>query len=352
MTKPLFPLLVITCLCLLAACSEPPPAEPQAETRRIRVAAMEITPRSVVGEIRSLGVLESAGEVTTNVEFSAPVKKILVDEGQRVRKGQVLLAFDTSKLALQREQTAQNLTQAKAQLDNERANLDRLQVLVKQQSISQQQLDNATLAVDSAKARVSQLSAQLKLIEKDLANSDVISPIDGVISEKLIQPGTVTSAMEPLLKIEADNTMRFVCFVAESVLQYLEVGSRAKVTTVTGSYESSIYSIAAKADPHTGNFEVKVLLQNEDGLLRPGMTGSIVLTTLPIDEQIVIPEQALAAYNGHYVVYRVEDGKAIRQRVDVRLGFNDQLFVSKGLEFGQYIATEHVDLLTHGTEVE
>ncbi|WP_101760536.1 efflux RND transporter periplasmic adaptor subunit [Oceanicoccus sp. KOV_DT_Chl] len=344
--------LTLSTALLVIACSDQAPLDSEAIDRRISVAPITITPRAVVGQIHSLGVLESAGSVTVNVEFSAPVTKILVDEGQRVKKGQALLSFDTSKLALQREQTLQNLAQAQSQLTNETSNFERLTVLAKQQSVSQQQLDNAAYTFQSAQANVSQLQATLKLIEKDLTSSNVISPINAVVSEKLVEVGVVTSPMEPLLKLEADNSMRFVCFVSESVMPYLQVGLRAKVSTVAGTFESSIYSISAKADSQTGNFEIKVLLENDTGRLRPGMTGDIVLTTLPVEEQIVIPEQALAAYNDHHVVYRIEDGKAIRQRVDVRLGFNDQLFVNKGLKFGQMIATEHVNLLTDGSEVE
>ena len=344
--------LLLSSLLLLTACSEKPTIEQETEIRRISVAPMAITPRSVVGQIHSLGVLESAGSVIVNVEFSAPVNKIFVDEGQRVKQGQTLVSFDSSKLALKREQIHQNLTQAKSQLKNETANFDRLTILAEQQSVSQQQLDNAAFGFQSAQANVSQLQAQLQLIENDLTNSTVLSPINAVVSEKLIEAGMITAARDPLFKLEADNSMRFVCFVSESVLPYLQVGLRTKVTTVTGVYESSIYSISAKADTQTGNFEVKVLLDNADGRLRPGMTGNIILTTLPAEEQIVIPEQALAAYDDHHVVYRIEDGKAIRQRVDVHLGFNDQLFVNKGLAFGQKIATEHVNLLTDGSEVE
>ena len=350
MNKHIFPILLT--LLLTTGCSQEQSDVVSVEKSRISVQPLLIEPHSVVGHIESLGVLESAEAITVNVEFSAPVKKVFVHEGQRIKKGQPMLSFDTGKLALQREQVHQDMTQEITQLGSDGANLERLKILAEKQSVSRQRLDDATFSYQGAQARVSQLQAKLKLIDKDIANSQVKSPIDAVVGERFVEAGIITSPMQPLFSLEADNSMKFVCYVSESLLPYLEEGSPARVVTVNGVFESAIYSISAKSDPHTGNFEVKILLENELGQLRPGMTGDVKLTTLASEKQIVIPEKALGAYNGQHVVYRIEEGKAIRQRVKVQLGFDDKLFVSKGLEYGQSIATEHVDLLTDGTEVE
>lgn len=353
-SKPLvFPFL-LTLLFLLNACGgEPQPVRSTDEPpRRIQVEVMTIEPQTIVGHIKSLGVMESAEAVTINVEFSAPVKRVYVREGQRVQAGDKLLSFDTAKLKLRREQTLQNIAQAKSQRENEASNLRRLTILAEQQSVSQRQLDNAVFSFQGLDAKVKQLQAQLSLIDKDLKNSQVLSPLSGVIGERLVEVGESTSVMQPLFNIEADNSMKFVCYISESVLSLIEEGLPATVSTVNGVFESTIYSIAAKADANTGNFEVKVLLDNSLGQFRPGMTADVELTTKAVNNQIVLPEQVLATYNGEHVVYRIADGVAIRQPVSVRLGFEDQLFITKGLALGQVIASTHVSLLTDGTEVE
>lgn len=353
-SKPSVLTLLFSASLLVTACGgDPRQTQPTDEPRRrIEVEVMTIEPQTVVGHIKSLGVMESAEAITINVEFSAPVKRVYVREGQRVDAGDKLLSFDTSKLKLQREQTLQNIAQAESQRENEAANLRRLTVLAEQQSVSQQQLDNAVFASQGLEAKVKQLQAKLSLIDKDLKNSQVLSPLSGVIGERLVEVGESTSAMQPLFSLEADNSMKFVCYVSESVLSLIEEGLPATVSTVNGAFESSIYSIAAKADANTGNFEVKVLLDNSLGQFRPGMTGDVELTTLAVKDQIILPEQVLTAYSGEHVVYRIEGGKAIRQPVSVRLGFEDRLMITKGLALGQVIATTHVTLLTDGTEVD
>lgn len=346
--------LLFTLPFLLSGCGGDAQQMPSADDsrRRIEIEVMKIEPQTVTGHIKSLGVMESAEAINVNVEFSAPVKRVYVREGQRVKAGDRLLSFDTSKLKLQREQTLQNMAQAESQRENEASNLRRLTVLAEQQSVSQQQLDNAVFSFQGLEARVKQLQAQLSLIDKDLKNSQVLSPLAGVVGERLVEVGESISAMQPLFSLEADNSMKFVCYVSESVLSLIEEGLPATVSTVNGVFESTIYSIAAKADANTGNFEVKVLLDNSLGQFRPGMTADVELTTLAVKDQIILPEQVLTAHNGEHVVYRIEDGRAIRQPVSVRLGFEDQLFITKGLALGQVIASTHVTLLTDGTEVD
>ena len=347
--------LLFSITLLLSACgSDVPEQGEQADDqqRKIQVEVMTIEPQTVVGHIKSLGVMESAEAVTVNVEFSAPVKRVHVREGQRVKAGDKLLTFDTGKLKLQREQTLQNIAQATSQMENEKANFGRLKVLAEQQSVSQQQLDSAMFAFKGLEANVKQLQAQLQLIDKDLKNSQVMSPLAGVVGERLVEVGESTSAMQPLFTLEADNSMKFVCYVSESVLPLIQEGLPAKVMTVNGDFDSTIYSISAKADANTGNFEVKVLLDNTLGQFRPGMTADVELTTLAVKDQIILPEQVMTAYNGEHVVYRIEEGVAVRQPVSVRLGFEDQLFITQGLALGQVIATTHVSLLTDGTMVD
>jgi membrane fusion protein (multidrug efflux system) len=337
---------------LISGCSQEPPAAPQAQaSRAIPVATLTINPQTVQGAIRSLGVLESAEAVTVNVDFAAPVKQVHVREGQSVNVGDKLLSFDTSKLSLQREQTLQNIAQAKSQAENQQATLRRMQVLAEQQSVSQQELDQANFSYQGLLAKVKQLEAKLSLIDKDLQKATVISPLDAVVGQRLVEKGEATSAMQPLFTLEASNSMKFVCYVSEAALPLIKEGAKAQVTTVTGQYDTAVYSIGAKADPNTGNFEIKLLLDNDQGQLRPGMTGRAALDTIAVADQIVLPETAVAAFDGEHVVYVVEGSTVRRQPVKVYLGFDDQLFVSQGLQAGQVVANSQVHLLTDGSEV-
>ncbi len=320
--------------------------------KRIAVYAKTLKSETIIGKTKTFGIFESAEEVQINVEFAATIQKILVHEGERVSQGQDLAILSTDKLVLQKEQTKQNIIQANSQLESVASNYQRLQQLAEQQTISKQQLEDAALKVNSAKAVVKQLEAQLKLIDRDINNSVVRSPIAGLISERKVEAGTALSSMQPILTIEADGMLRVSTYISESELPYMRTGNHADIITAVGDFTSTIYSISAKADPSTGNFEVKLVLDNQQGLLRPGMTAKVRLTTIPIEDQIIIPEDALSFYKGRHVVYVIKEGKAERRFVNISLGFEDSLLVKQGLDNGEAIATRHVDLLTDGSLVE
>ncbi len=339
---------------ILGGCSkqENVATESDQPEKRIAVHAKTVQAQTIVGKTKTFGLLESAEEVQINVEFAATVKKILVHEGERVSQRQDLAILSTDKLALQKEQTKQNILQASSQLDSASSNYQRMKQLAEQQTISAQQLEDGALKVNSAKAAVKQLEAQLKLIERDINNSIVRSPVAGLISERKVEAGTALSPMQPILTMEADGILRVSTYISESELPYMRTGNIAEIETTVGDFISTIYSISAKADPSTGNFEVKLVLENQQGLLRPGMTAKVKLTTIPIEDQIIIPEDALSFYKGRHVVYVVNDGKAERRKVTITLGFEDSLLVKQGLENGEIIATRNIELLADGSLVE
>lgn len=336
------------------ACSDKPANETSAieKDNRMSVHPMAINAQTVQGTTTTFGILESAEAVQINVEFSAIVKKVLVDEGQRVIKNQSLAILSTDKLELQKEQTLQNISQAQSKLASAYANFQRMQQLAEQQTISKQQLEDGELNVASAKALVKQLEAQLKLIQRDINNSVVKSPVDGIVSQRMVEVGMALSPMQAILTLEADGVLRVATYISESELPFMQTGNSATITTAVGNFSSTIYSISATADASTGNFEIKLVLENSQGLLRPGMTAKVELQTTPIEDQLIIPEDALSYYKGRHVVYVVSEGIAERRQVNISLGFEDTLLVSSGLQNGEVIATRFVNLLSDGSLVK
>ena len=318
----------------------------------IKVKTINMTPQTLQGDINVFGVLESAEEVDLNVEFSAPVENILVDEGHFVKRNQALLVLDTSKLALSFKQTQHMLEQAKTQQENAHLNFSRLQTLADSNTVSQQQFDDARFARNSADAKVRELNAQLQLIERDLNQRTLRSPIDAVISQRHVEAGQSITAYQPLLTLQAVKSVKVSVFVGEHHLPYISVGNRGWVNTVAGSVESKIYSISASSDKHTGNFEVKLLLDNSDGLVKPGMTADVTLQSNAIAQQLIIPESALIAWKGQHVVYIVKDQRAQRRLVDVALAFDDRISISEGLSAGDQVIVSGAMQVTDGSQVD
>ena len=343
--------LLLSVITLTACDSDPAPNHFQVSPA-ISVQTLTMTAVTQQGNVYAFGVLEAAQEINLNVEFSAPVESVLVDEGQTVIRDQPLLILDTSKLALSFKQTQHMLAQAKTQQDNAHLNYSRLQTLAKSNTVSRQHYDDARFARDAANAKVRELKTQLQLIERDLNNRTVLSPIDAVVDRRHVEAGQSITAYQPLLTLQAVKSVKVSVFVGEHHLPHLQVGNRGWVNTVAGTFESDIYSISATSAPQTGNFEIKLLLDNSNNRVKPGMTADVTLLSTPVPDQLIIPESALIAWQGQHVVYVVQNGKAHRQPVEVALGFDDQLAISTGLSIGDQVIVAGADQVTQGSVLE
>lgn len=312
---------------------------------RIQTTIATIEPQTIVGKIQAYGRLESAEEVTLNVDFAAPVEKILVDEGDEIKKGQLLIQLNNQKLKLAVSQATNQLQQAQAAHNNNQASLERLKQLALSDQLSQQTLDNAKTELLASSAQVQSLHSQILLLKQDVLHSQVISPIDGWVSKKHLTDGQAMAPFQPLLTLQATSSIKASVFVSEKSLALLKINNHALVKTVAGDYSSQIYSIGAKGDPHTGNFEVKLIIDNQNSHLKPGMTTEVMLDTRPLSNQLIIPQAALSTFQGQHVVYRLQDDHAQRTAVDITFGFNDQLYIEQGINAGDKIiisASQHV----------
>lgn len=340
-------------LCLLSvACQPEPPPDRFPAPAAIPVEVVQLAPRPLEAEIDLHGVLESAEEVVVNVEFAAPVVRILAEEGHSVSKGEPLLELDTRKLALTLEQTEHLLGQARAQLENARLDLERLRALAEQDTVALQRYDDARFTHEAAVARVRELESRSQLIRRDLEDRVVSSPTDAVVGVRHVEAGQSIMAYQPLMTLHAVQSIKVSVFVGESLLPYLDVGNRGRVETVSGEVDSTIHSISAAADPRTGNYEIKLLIQNATALLKPGMTARVTLQMTPHPHLLMIPDSALVAWKGRHVVYLANGDAAERRDVEVSVGFDDQLVVDGGLSHGDRLIVRGAHRVTQGAPLE
>ncbi len=345
-------LLAAFIVTFLSACNPAPQPNHFQASPVIKVQTQVMEATTLQGEIKVFGVVESAKKIDLNVEFSAPVEKVLVDEGQTVHRQQPLLILDTGKLTLTLKQTQQVLVQARIQKENAALRFERVKTLKNSDTVSQQQYDEAGFTLDEATARIRELTAQLQIIERDLENRVVRSPVDAIVDSRHVEAGQSITAYQPLIALQAIESYKVSVFVGEHHLPYLQVGNHGRIDTVAGMFESTIYSISADSDAQTGNYEIKLLLNGESNRLRPGMTAEVRLISSVVPGQLVIPESALFAWQGQHVVYTVEDGRAQRHPVEVALGFDDRLLIGSGLDVGDEVVIAGANQLTQDSLVE
>ncbi len=306
-------------------------------------------------------------DVSVMPQVSGTLTQLLVKEGDRVRKGQVLFIIDQVPYRAALETAKANVEAAEAQVAQAQLNYDSRKSLREKNVVSDYDLATAENSLLSAKAALAQANAQLVNAANSLSYTEVKSPSDGVVGTLPFRVGALVSpSMQIPLTTVSDNSSMYVYFsLNENKVLALsrKYGSRDKaiaqmddVTLILSDgsvYErkGKVESISGVVDQSTGSAQVRAIFENPDGLLLSGTSGSIALVETQKDA-LVIPQTSTFEIQDKVYVYKVVDGVATSQMVSVaRVDDGKSYVVSEGLADGDVIIASGVGLLREGTAV-
>lgn len=341
----------------LCGCSQEPADAPGSSPPGPRVAEVRVltlAPETWQQRIHAYGVVEPAEDIAVSVDFSAEVAAVHFDEGERVAAGQLLIELEAGKRALRLEQADAALAEARAGLDEARADHARRRGLAGSGAVSREILERSEAALARASARLEDAMAARALAEREVTESRVPSPADGIVERRLVEPGERVMPGQVLARIQTLGRVRVRAHVGEREVNDLAAGGAAEVRSpgVRGRvFEGVIESVGMRADPETGNFPVRLTLPNEDGRLRPGMTARVVLDGLAQADAILIPDVALVDRNRRRVVFLERDGKAVEIEPLLRPGVGERLQVLEGLAAGERLIVAGQEQLVDGSPV-
>jgi HlyD family secretion protein len=270
---------------------------------------------SIVVEVSATGTLQPLTQVDISSELSGVVRSVAVVENQRVRKGEVLAALDTVRLSAQVERAEASVKAAEARITEANATLDetgralaRSAELARRGMVTDQALEAATAARDRALANVaiaeSNLAiadADLKLQQADLQKSTIHAPIDGIVLTRSVNPGqTVASSMQApvLFVIAADlERMELKAAIDEADIGGVRPGQVARFTVDAfpeRRFDAEIRDIAYASVTTEGvvTYDARLDVDNEELLLRPGMTATVAVVTRRADGVVTVPAAA------------------------------------------------------------
>ncbi len=353
---PLAATLLGLAIWMSAGCGRPADVETGDHAARTpRVRTMTLTPETWTETIRTYGVFEAAEEVNLSIDFSATVRRVRFREGGRVSAGAPLLELDRGERKLLLDRAAQSVEQIQAQLDRARGALRRAEDLFVVDSISREEYEQTRAEVRSLAARYGEAVAARRLAQRDLGETTLASPVTGRVVRRRVEPGETVLPGQVLGVVLTADVLRVVTFVTEREVNALSVGGPATVTTpgVRGRvYPARVESVAAQAEAATGNFAVKLTVENDDGLLRAGMTARVELEGLNFEEVLLIPAAATVDRNRRRVVYVVSGGVAREVEPVLAATLEDRLPVLAGLAAGDVLITSGLENLVDGSRVE
>jgi len=282
---------------------------------------------------------------------------INVKLGDRVRRGQTIAKIEDREIVEQVNQAeASNavsqatIRQREADLNLAQTNVERSRNLFARQLLPKQTLDDAearyisaVAALDLARAQVQQSQARIQELRVNLANTNVISPVDGFVARRNLDVGAFASQNQPVASVVDISSLRLVSNVVERDLRTVSVGDRAtvEVDAFPGEkFNGRIARVAPVLDPATRTAAMEIEVPNRDYRLKPGMYARVDLTVEDRDNVLVIPKISLVDSEGARGVYQAgDDGKAKFKPVKVGLENNDVAEILEGLSEGDQIVS-------------
>ncbi|HQY56458.1 MAG: efflux RND transporter periplasmic adaptor subunit [Nitrospira sp.] len=305
------------------------------------------------------------------------IAKIYVDKGDLVKANQLLVEIDHTDYVHAVNQAKANLLSAKAKVVQQEAavrnaalTLDRMQALIKDQFVSQQDLDtalvnrDAALALqDSLRAQVQQMDVALAQAVTNLAYASIRAPFAGYIAERNLDPGSYvsgttasTSTMSRgILSVHDVETVRTLIEVVEKDVPLVKVGQRADVRAEAYPneiFEGRVTRIVQALNRATRTMTVEVDLPNKDHRLKGGMFARVEVLVGKHPQAIQIPLDAVSRLEESQYVYVVKDGKAHQIPVELGARSENRVEVVKGLTGDEQVIVSGKDLVSEGAPVQ
>lgn len=321
---------------------------PHVVTTVLRARPLRLTVRAPVD-------LRAVRQVDVGAKVLGYVSRLSVDRGDRVRAGQLLATVRPSDLPEQLAAARGATAQQRAALDLARENLTRAETLAPSGVISQQELASARAAVASLEAQGSSLRAAAAGVSARLAETRLLSPLDGVVLQRRVDPGALVGpSTGPVLTVVATDALRVFLPVTERDAASVRVGMEAEVSVdaLPGrSFTARVERLAPAFDPVARTLDAEVLIPNPDGALRPGMYGRAVVFTGLHPAAIMVPAGALQRTGERWFAYVVRDGRVARREVSVGVDEGDAMEVVRGLAVGDELVVAGLDALSDGASV-
>lgn len=301
----------------LGAQAEPVPvdASPPVELAPIDVTRVQRAP--LVDALAITGSLRAVRTALVKSHLAASVSRIEVREGDAVRRGQLVVRLDDVEARARLRQAGQNMAAAEAQRDIAQRNLDNNQALVSQGFISRNALQTSLSNLATAQAQVEAARAARDLAAKAVADAVVHAPIEGLVSQRFVQPGERVGVDARLLEIVDLSALELEAAVPADRVLSVRVGAPARLQ-VEGGADVDARVVRINPGTHPGTRSVMVYLAVEQPAgLRQGLfaRGEIVLSER---EALVLPLAAVRIDRSRPYVLVLQDGVATTR--EVRLG--------------------------------
>ena len=343
--------------------------------------------RDLVEQVTIVGNLIGAATVEVVPKVGGRLRTVSVRLGDPVSRGQVIAQIEDNEIREQVKQAEASFEVARASIRQREADLkfaetslERSRNLYARQLLPRQTLDDndaryqaAAAQLDLARAQFTQASSRLDELRITLDNTTIVSPVDGFVGKRLLDPGAFVSSNSPVVSVVDIRQVRLVVNLVEKDLRRVAVGAagRVDVDAFPGeTFEGRVARIAPVLDPSTRTAEMEIEIPNPTFRLKPGMYARVLLTVDRRPQALSVPGNALVTLEGRRGVFVPLQGDAARASappprpgrapagqkvrfVTVSTGIQqgDHVEITEGLSEGETVVTTGAAALREGDTI-
>ena len=290
-----------------------------------------------------VGMIEECEGTAVSFTSMGLIKRMLVNEGQSVTKGQLLAEMDDTQ--------ARNLLQgAEAQMAQANDAYKRYKMLHDNGSLPEVQW----MEIQS---KVAQAKSQWEVGKKNLADCRLIAPVNGIVGKKMLGIGETALPSQTVVSILDINTVKVKVSIPESEISSINANTQTiiQVEAIGDSFQGGCIEKGIQADALTHTYDIRILVENKERKLLPGMVASVTISTSKTPHQgyIMLPITSVQKNaNGSLFVWIIDqENKVHRATVSVGHTQGNRIAIVGGLDVNQRIVTEGYQKLSEGTTV-
>ncbi len=325
----------------VAGCSEEAPRESRGgwnSAPMVVTAPAEFKP--LVDEIEALGTAIANESISVQPRVASLVTGVYFEEGDVVNEGDLLLELESSEIEA-------GLALAEAALGESRSLYNRSKSLESTQAISAADLEQLL-------ARVKVDEAQVQAAAARLANTQVRAPFTGRVGLRRVSPGSYVDSATVITTLDDVSRIKLDFTVPETFLTVIREGMSIAAQSVVypeQEFVGVVASVDTRLDPVSRAVQVRAVLPNDDGLLKPGMFMTVDLKR-DRGDVLVVPEQSIVPEGNDQFVYVISDGVAEKRSVLLGRRIPGFVVIEEGLSAGEAVVTEGTGKVQDGGSVE
>jgi len=313
-------------------------------TQPVKVKVQQIATSSGSAEQPYIGMVEESLSVPLSFLIAGNVDRVLVSEGQNIKKGQLLAVINSENY--------QNAYQIAASKEKQAADaFNRLESMYKNGSLPEVKFIEIQTGLEQARSLVA-------MSKKNLSDCKLYSPMDGTIGKRIIEPGMSVIPGNPVFQLVKIEKVYATVPIPENEIASIKKGQKAYIQVAAlgnKSFEGIIEEKGVMSNPLSHTYNVKIILNNPQKLLQPGMVCNVIIHSNNSTGLVVVPSNVIQIdKNGQKYVFIADanTSKVMKKYVEVGSPYQNGIIITSGLQAGDQLIIEGYQKVNENTTIQ